>query len=136
MRQLHLRLRVSRPCSAGEDVEYEACAVHHPDAQAVLEVFLLRGAELVVAYGGVNLVLVNELANFSNLARPEIGARVRHLEVLCEPCQGVSSRRLGKEGEFVKIIVQLAHRRHGRAHCEEDDPLTLVGFSCNFYQSR
>ena len=111
LRQLDLQARLPRLGAPGEDVDDQRRAVEHFDAERVLQVALLRGAELVVedderVAGG--LALRDDLVE---LAAADVVCRVRSFEALDRlPCDlgagGVSKeRQLLERGFGVEAVV-------------------------------
>ena len=82
LRELDLQLALGAVRVAGEDVEDHARAVDDRHAELLLEVALLARAELVVADDDVGVGELGGLLDLLDLAGPDVGVRVRLLEVL------------------------------------------------------
>ena len=82
LRQLHLQLALGAAGVRGEDVEDHRRAIDHRQAHGLLQVALLAGAQLVVAGDQVGVALVREALGLGDLARAEVGVRVRSVAAL------------------------------------------------------
>ena len=102
LRELDLELALGGVRVGGEDVEDDRGAVDHRDPERGLEVALLARRELVVARDQVRVRATELVLQLLELARAEIGVRMRVLAVLDElpdagdaggPQQLVAARR-------------------------------------------
>ena len=75
LRQLDLQPRFARARAAREDVEDQLRAVHHLDAERLLEIAHLRRREVVVEDGHVGLALLGQRLQLFDLALADERAR-------------------------------------------------------------
>ena len=112
MRQLHLRLGVGGLCAHGEDVEDEGCAVEDFHLQLVLDVAYLLCRELIVEYHHTDFSLGVFLVEYIllyllELSLAHICGLVGAVHSLCESLHGDGAGGVGKEFQFVEILLGL-----------------------------
>jgi hypothetical protein len=90
---------------AGEDVEDHGGAVDDRHTKGRLEVALLARAELVVAGHDVGVELADELLDLLDLARAEVGVRVRPVAVLDDLADRGHAGRAQELGELGEVLA-------------------------------
>ena len=94
-----------RPRPGGEDVEDHLGPVDHLDAQELLQVPGLRGAEVVVEDDEVGLVRLDQLLELLDLARADVGGDVDLLPLLEHAADHDQTGRLGQAPDLVQGVV-------------------------------
>jgi hypothetical protein len=105
LRELHLELGLVRPRARGEDVEDQLGPVHHPDADRLLHVLPLRGAQLVVEQDERRVEVARLVAQLVELALAEVGGRVRAVELLGERAHDVGAGGVRQAGELLEVLL-------------------------------
>ena len=106
LRELDLELALGAVRVRGEDVEDHGRAVDHRQAERLLEVALLAGAQLVVAGDHVRVARQRRGLRLGHLARAEIGVRVRllaALDHLADDGHAGRAQQLAELGEVVAL---------------------------------
>ena len=111
--ELDLELALGAAGVRGEDVEDHRRAVDDRQAELLLEVALLARGELVVAGDQVRVALLGVRGELDELARPEIGVRVRALAMLDELADDGDA---GRAQELAQLGEVLAGRERRDAH--------------------
>ena len=105
LRELDLELALGGVSMRGEDVEDDRRPVDHRDAERGLEVALLAGRELVVAGDEVGVYARQVGLQLLELARAEVGVRVRALTALDQLADAGDPRRPQEFVQLREIIV-------------------------------
>ena len=130
--QLDLRLGVGRLGSHGEDVENETGAVENLDFEFGFDVAQLLGREFVVEDDHRDFAFLIFLgldigSYLLKFADADVGDAVRAVHPLGEATDGLGSRRLGQELQFVEVLPYFAFVLVLSDYAHED------GFACLGY---
>ena len=126
--ELDLELALGAVRVAGEDVEDHRRAVDHRDAERLLEVALLAGRELVVAGDDVRVRSLDGGLELVELARAEVGVRVRQLAVLDQRRPPSRRRRCaGARAAPTARRLMTARRAHYRLHKARWRARSMIG---------
>ena len=105
LRQLDLEVGLVGPRPGGEDVEDDLGPVDHLDAQELLQVPRLGGAEVVVEDDEVGLVRLDQLLQLLDLARADVRGDVRLLPLLEHAADDDQPGGLGQAPDLVQGVV-------------------------------
>jgi hypothetical protein len=111
LRQLDLELALGAVGVVGEDVEDDGRAVDDRQAQLPLQVALLTGRELVVDGDDVGVGGLRGNLDLLDLARPDVGVRMRPIAVLDglpDDRDACRAQQLAQLGEVLAVL----ERRH------------------------
>ena len=120
MRQLDLCLGVCRTGARHEDIEYQSRAVHHAARQGLLDVARLRGRELVVEDGDVDLVVGTVCRDLLDLAGPDIETGRGLRQALRKAADGIYVGRLGQKLQLGEELLGLGDTLAVSYYCHND----------------
>ncbi len=123
LRQLDLRLALTRLGMLGEDVEDQRGPVDDLDLKPVLEVPQLRGGEFTVADDGVGAGRVDDLGEPFNLAAADVRRRVWLLAALIDRLQDLGAGCLCQQCKLRQRVLGVGDRAAGGPHADEHDAL-------------
>ena len=125
-RQLHLQLALGGVRVQGEDVEDQACAIHHTRVEAILERALLAGCQLALGRHDVGLDPLDLLDQLLQTSLAKERAGMRMVLMLHDDIHGLGSGRAQQLPDFGDAVVFFVaadvHRR--------DNQRPLDGFRC------
>ena len=107
LRELDLELALGAVRVPGEDVEDHRGAVDDRHPELLLEVALLARAELVVAGDDVRVGLLGGRLDLLELARAEVGVRVRLLAVLDDLADDGDARGAQQLAQLGEVVARL-----------------------------
>ncbi len=105
LRQLHLQAALVRACVLGKDVEDQAAAVQHLDAEETLQRLLLVGAQLVVRNEQREAGLGLGMSQLLRLALADVPVRVDVPAVLPFRANHLGARCCGQVGELGQRLL-------------------------------
>jgi hypothetical protein len=123
LRELHLHHALLALRVLGEDVEDQRGAVDHVDLEQLLEVALLRGAELVVEHDEIDVEGVADHLQLLRLAGADVGGGIGPVATLQHQLDGIGTRGVGERGELLER--RLRGIRVAQAEAGADEERTL-----------
>ena len=123
--QLDLQLAFAGARALGEDLEDQRGAVEQLALEDLLQVAALGAGQLVVEDDGVHLLLLAVPGELLRLARADVGARMRRLQLLRAVAHDLRADRAGQFGEFVERIADVQGGAGLQLHADEEG---AIGF--------
>ena len=121
--QFDLRPALGRAGILGEHVEDDRGAVERCAAQDLLQVELLRGAELVVEHNRVGVGRLDDRLDLLRLSRPDEGGGVHGAATLHHPFDCIGAGGVDQQFELVERGVHRLGRVVAPHHSDQHDPL-------------
>jgi hypothetical protein len=109
LRELDLQLALGGARVASEDVEDHGGPVDDRHAELLLEVALLARRELVVADDDVRVGVLSGLLDLLELARAEVGVRVRLVAVLDDLAHDDAARGAQQLAQLGEVVAAVEH---------------------------
>ena len=104
--KFNLCLGMCRMGIGGKDIKDKARAIKDTTFQSLLHVTGLRGAQLVVNDGNLNVLRLDVLVNLLQLARTEIGHTARSVQWLHKTRHGHTASCLQQESQLVEVFLR------------------------------
>ena len=88
-----------------ENLQDQHAVVKNAAVAGLFNIFDLRRGELVVKKDELDLVCLHKLAQLTQLALAQIGARVGAAALLCQNARDRIARRLGQAGQLLQVFL-------------------------------
>ena len=110
LRQFDLQPRLPAAGARREDVEDDFGPVHDAAPGRILDVLPLRRRQLVVEQDERDILGGDALAQFVDLALPQVGRGIRPVELLCQRANDLRPRRVGESFQLEQVFVEVVLR--------------------------